>query len=84
SLMVSCLPTEIPDKIEVSISELPGIGAEVKVKDLPTFSSFVFVDEPEKTVVQISAAKKEEIIVPVVAAEETSAEGALGVEPMAE
>ena len=23
SLMVSCLPTEIPDKIEVSISELP-------------------------------------------------------------
>lgn len=83
SLLVSCLPTEIPEKIEANISGLSGIGAEIKIKDLPTASSFVFSEEPEKTVVQISAAKKEEIVAPVVA-EALPVEGAPTTEPGAE
>lgn len=64
-ITVECLPTDIPEKIIISITELSGIGAEIKVKDLPKKTTYVYVDDPEKDIVQIVAAQKEEIPVPV-------------------
>lgn len=65
SVMVNCLPTNIPEKIEIDISKLK-IGSEIKIKDLPKETTYDFVDDVEKLVLQISAAQKEEI--PVVVA----------------
>lgn len=61
---VECLPADIPERIVVSIAGLSGIGAEIRVKDLPKNEQYSFVDDPEKDIVQISAAQKEEIVAP--------------------
>lgn len=63
-ITVECLPTDIPENITVDISKLSGVGAEVLVKDLQKIPNVTFMDEQEKVVVQIAAAKKEEIVAP--------------------
>jgi large subunit ribosomal protein L25 len=72
-ILVECLPTNIPEKIIIEISKLEGIGAEVKVKDLPQSKEYAYQLDPEVTVIQVSAAQKEEI---PVAPEPTTEEGA--------
>jgi large subunit ribosomal protein L25 len=73
---VECLPTEIPEKIIIDISKLEGIGSEVKISDLPKAKEYVFMDDESQVVVQVSEAKKEEIVAPV--AEEEVAPAAEG------
>ncbi len=63
-LTVECLPTKIPEGIVIDVSALSGIGAEVKIKDLPHNSDYTFLDPEDKLIVQISEAKKEEILAP--------------------
>ncbi len=76
-LLVEALPTNIPDKIVVDISKLGGIGAEVRVKDLPKGKDYEFIEDEDASVVQIAEAKKEEIVAPPPAEEaEAAAEGA--------
>ncbi len=58
---IRALPEKIPEKIVVDIAGLSGIGAEVRVKNLPKSVDYEFVDDAEKLVVQIVEAKKEEI-----------------------
>lgn len=82
TLMVKCLPTQIPEKIQIDISILSGIGAEVRVKDLPVEKTYEFAEEPEKAVLQISAAKKEEIVVPVAVEPVPGAEGEAAAAPV--
>jgi len=78
-ILVECLPTNIPEKIVVDISKLEGIGAEVKVKDLPQSKEYAYQLDPEITVVQISAAQKEEVpVAPEPATEEGAAPAAEG------
>ena len=69
-ITVECLPTSIPEKITVDISKLEGIGAEIKVKDLPKSTDYEYKEEQEQVVLHISESKVEEIPVPVVASEE--------------
>jgi large subunit ribosomal protein L25 len=76
-ITVECLPTNIPEKVTVSITALSGIGSGIKIKDLPKNELYEFTDDLEKSVVEIVAAQKEEILVPVVAA---PAEGVPGTE----
>jgi len=64
AVWVECLPTKIPEKITLDISKLEGIGAEIKVKDLPASEDYRYLDEPEQMVMQIVEAKKEEIKAP--------------------
>jgi len=71
-ILVECLPTNIPEKILVDISKLEGIGSEIKVKELPQSKDYVYQLDPEASVIQISAAQKEDIP----AAPEPTAEGA--------
>ncbi|MFA6005624.1 MAG: 50S ribosomal protein L25 [Patescibacteria group bacterium] len=72
-ITIECLPANIPEKITVSIASLPGIGSGIKIKDLPKNDLYAYADEPEKSVVEIVAAQKEEIPVPVAP---TATEGA--------
>jgi large subunit ribosomal protein L25 len=69
AVLVNCLPTEIPEKIVIDVTKLKEVGDEIRVKDLPKISNVEFVDEPEKLILQIAAAQKEEIPAPTPAAE---------------
>jgi len=84
-ILVECLPTNIPEKIVVDISKLEGIGSEVKIKDLPQSKEYVYQLDPELTVIQVSAAQKEEIpVAPEPVAEEGTTPAAEGEAPTEE
>jgi large subunit ribosomal protein L25 len=74
TITVECFPDKIPENITIDISTLSGIGAEVKVQDLPKSSNYTYMDEADKTIVQIAAAKKEEIVAPTADTETVVAE----------
>jgi len=58
-LEVECLPTEIPEKIEVDVTEFE-IGTSVHVKDLDVPTGITVLADPEQVVVTAAAPKIEE------------------------
>ncbi len=68
---VECLPTEIPEKIEVEVSHLK-IGDKVFVKDLAAPSGVKILDDPELTVMSAEPPHKEEVVEEVLPEEETT------------
>lgn len=60
-VLVEALPEEIPQEIEIDLSKLLEIGAEVRVKDLPVSSSYVVKEDPEKILLSIIAHKEESV-----------------------
>jgi large subunit ribosomal protein L25 len=74
-ITVSSLPANIPEKITIDLSVLKAVGDEIKIKDLPKGKLYEFVDDPEKTVIHIAEAQKEEIV-PEVVTEDVEAEEA--------
>ncbi len=91
-LEISCLPTDIPEHVEVDVTNL-GIGGSIHVRDLSIPKAQV-LSEPQSTVVVISAPTIMKVEVPVAeaavaeeaaeAAEAAPAEAAAGAEPKAE
>ncbi|MEW5993057.1 MAG: 50S ribosomal protein L25 [Candidatus Zixiibacteriota bacterium] len=73
-LDISCLPTDIPEYIEVDVTEL-GIGDSVHVRDLSVPKAHI-LDEPRRTVVVISAPTVMKVEVAAAAEEEVAAEEA--------
>jgi len=71
---VECLPTDIPEKIEVEVAEMK-IGDTVYVKDLKIPSGVAVLTDPELTVLSAVPPAKEEV------AEEVAAEGEELLEP---
>jgi len=69
---VECLPADIPEKIEVDVSELM-IGDAIHVKTLPLGPKVIVLNDPELTVFAVAAPKVEE-------EPEPAAEGAEGAE----
>ena len=69
-LEIECLPTQIPEKIEVEVSELK-IGDTIHVKDLAVPKEVKVLQDPEQVVLSVAAPVKEEEIAP--AAEEEGA-----------
>lgn len=67
---VECLPTDIPEKIEVEVSSMK-IGDTVYVKDLNVPSNIKVLSDPELTVLSVVPPAKEEVIEEVPAEEET-------------
>jgi len=65
---IECLPTEIPEKIEVEVGKMK-IGDTVYVKDLEVASGIKILNDPELTVLSVVPPAKEEV------AEEVPAEG---------
>jgi len=56
---VECLPGEIPENIEVDVSELL-IGQGIRVRDLSTAGGWTAITEPEALLVHVVAPKAEE------------------------
>lgn len=73
---VECLPTEIPQKIEVSVEHLK-IGDSIFVKDLVFPEGVACVMDPEDLIFTVLVPKKEEEVAPAAAA----TEGATSEEP---
>ncbi|MFH1645095.1 MAG: 50S ribosomal protein L25/general stress protein Ctc [Candidatus Omnitrophota bacterium] len=69
-LEVECLPTDIPEKIDVSV-EVMKIGDSLRVKDLSVPETVKVLTDAEQTVVSVMAPKSEE------EAEEGAAEEAI-------
>jgi large subunit ribosomal protein L25 len=55
---VECLPTDIPEKIEIDISEL-AMGQSVRVRDLPESPKWKAISEPDMMIVHVVALKAE-------------------------
>ncbi|MBM3248651.1 MAG: 50S ribosomal protein L25/general stress protein Ctc [Candidatus Omnitrophica bacterium] len=72
-LEIECLPTQIPPKIEVEVSQLK-IGDSILVKDLTLPPGIKVLQEPDQVVVSVAAPVKEEVAL-------TPEEGAAPEEP---
>ncbi|MFN3407325.1 MAG: 50S ribosomal protein L25, partial [Caldimicrobium sp.] len=70
-LTIECLPTEIPDKIVVDISNLD-IGDSLHVRDLQLPQGLKVKDHPEETVTTV-VAEEEETVEEIVATSEEKA-----------
>jgi len=58
-LDIECLPTKIPEKIDVNVDELE-IGNSIHVKDLKVDSDIKILTDPEEVVILVEHAKAEE------------------------
>jgi large subunit ribosomal protein L25 len=67
-LVVRCLPTQIPDRIVVSVAELK-VGDSLHVRDIPVPEGIEFVTAPEEVIVSVVVPKEEEVAAPAAAAE---------------
>ena len=74
-VQVECLPTEIPEHIQIDVSELL-IGQGVRLRDLLEGVSWTPVSEPETLLVHVIAPKVEEEPEAEEAAAEAVEEGA--------
>ena len=82
---VECLPTDLPERIEVDISPLERIGDGIRVRDIVVSDKIRILDNPDTMVCVASAPKVEEeaVVAAVegaVAVAPTSAEPSLSVE----
>jgi large subunit ribosomal protein L25 len=64
---VECLPTEIPERLEVSIKELK-IGDAIHVRELPLPPQVTPLLGPEEVVISLHPPQKEEVAPPAEAA----------------
>ena len=60
---IECLPADIPEHIDVDVSELM-VGQAVRVKDLPVAAKWTPVSEPEMMLVHVIMPKVEEVAAP--------------------
>lgn len=60
---VECLPTDIPEHIDIDVSELL-LGQSVRVRDLPVSPTFTVISEAELMLVHIVAPRAEEVAAP--------------------
>lgn len=67
---VECLPTAIPNKLEVNVASLK-IGDSIFVKDMKLPEGVKLLEDPEAIVVTVSAPMKEEVAVEPVEGAET-------------
>lgn len=73
-LEVECLPKDIPEQIEINISNLH-LHQFIKVADIPPLENGKIVSDPETVIVHIKAPSKEEIEVEEKEEEEVIGEG---------
>ncbi|MDD4939573.1 MAG: 50S ribosomal protein L25 [Candidatus Omnitrophica bacterium] len=66
---VECLPTEIPQDVEVDVSQMK-IGDSIHVKDIAFPSNIKVLTNPDAIVLSVAAPIKEEVAAPAVEGEE--------------
>ena len=79
-VQVRCLPTDIPESIEVDVSQLD-FGESITVGDLKTGADVEILTDPEEVIVSIVAAQAEEEPAGVEGEGEAEAEPAGPAEP---
>jgi large subunit ribosomal protein L25 len=72
-LRVECLPADIPEHIEIDVTELK-IGDHVRVKDLKISDKIKILNDPESVVVAVEHPRAEEVAAVVAAVPEAEAE----------
>jgi large subunit ribosomal protein L25 len=72
-LRVECLPADIPENIEVDVTELK-IGDHIRVKDLKISEKIKILDDPETVVVAVEHPRAEEPVAAAVPATEAEQE----------
>ena len=60
SLSVECLPGEIPNRVEIDLTSLTGVGQAIHVKDIMLDKEGTILSNPEQLIVKISARHIEE------------------------
>ncbi|MCE7947806.1 MAG: 50S ribosomal protein L25 [Chloroflexi bacterium CFX4] len=55
SVEVECLPTNIPDHIEVDASRLKALGAKLTVADLPAISGVVYLSDAHDVIARVES-----------------------------
>jgi len=65
---VEALPQDIPNHIEIDMSILKEIGAEIKVSDIPVNAAYVIKTDPTKVLLSVTAHKEESVIAETTAA----------------
>jgi large subunit ribosomal protein L25 len=73
-LEIECLPTEIPDKIEVDVTALE-LGKHLRVSDLQIPGKVTVLTDPGVVVVHVVAPRAEEVVAPVEAVAGADAAG---------
>ena len=71
-IQVQCLPTDIPEKIDVDVSELV-LHQSIRVKDLATSTKWKMVTDGETMLVHVVMPKAEEVAAPAEGAEAAAA-----------
>jgi len=71
-IQVQCLPTDIPEKIDVDVSELM-LHQSIRVKDLATSTKWKMVTDGETMLVHVVMPKAEEVAAPAEGAEAAAA-----------
>ena len=66
SLTIQCLPTEIPDSIEIDVSILEELGQAILVKDISLGEGIATITDPEQMIVKASSRVIEVIEKPAV------------------
>ena len=61
SLSVECLPGEIPNRVDIDLTSLTGVGQAIHVKDIILDKAGTILNNPEQLVVKISARRIEEV-----------------------
>jgi len=59
SLEVECLPSDLPEKIEVDLSRLASIGDVIHVKDVILSKNIEVLDHPEEVIAVVNLQKEE-------------------------
>ncbi len=72
-LRVECLPADIPENIEIDVTELK-IGDHIRVKDLKISEKIKILDDPETVVVAVEHPRAEEPVAAAVPATEAELE----------
>jgi large subunit ribosomal protein L25 len=75
SLEVECLPTDLPERIDVDISVLARPGDGIRVRDIKVSDKVLLLDDPDTMVAVATFAKVEEEVVAPVAEGVTPTEG---------
>ena len=76
-LEVECLPTDLPERIVVSLDALKQVGDAIHVRDIAAIDNVRFLDDPDEMIIVATYAKEEEEAAPVAAAAEVTEEVAV-------
>jgi len=63
---VECLPGDIPERIEVDVTDL-GLNQAIRVSDLPITAKVKVLNNPDQVVVHVVSVKEEEVVAPAAA-----------------